>query len=179
VRQSLAARVAAIRILFGFIWAIDAWLKWQPSFSSGVKDSIASGAEHQPAVLKPWFDFWVQTVASNPDLFARLTAALETIIAIALIFGLARRPMYLVGFAYSLLIWATAEGFGGPYTAGSTDIGTAITYGVVFALLYLSDDLAGRSPWALDSRIEDRYPWWARVARTPRGSASAPTGTGA
>src|ERR1019366_3601013 len=106
-----------------------------------------------------------------------LTAALETIIAIALVFGLARRPVYLVGSAHSLLVWATAGAFGGPYTTGSTDIGTAITYAVVFALLYLADDLARRSPWALDRRIEDRWPWWPRAARTPGGTASAPTGT--
>jgi hypothetical protein len=105
-----------------------------------------------------------------------LVRTIGPVLAIGLIFGVGAGTGAAAG---SSVPDATAEGFGGPYTAGSTDIGTAITYGVVFALLYLSDDLAGRSPWALDSRIEDRYPWWARVARTPRGSASAPTGTGA
>jgi hypothetical protein len=93
------------------------------------------------------------------------------VIAVSLLTGLARRPMYIVGLVISLLIWATAEGFGGPYTAGSTDLGTAITYAVVFALLFLIDDLAGRSPLAIDSWIEQRLPWWNRIARTPRGTA--------
>jgi nitrite reductase (NO-forming) len=80
--------------------------------------------------------------------------------------------MYLIGLVYSLLIWTTAEGFGGPYTGDSTDPGAAIAYVVVFASLYLIDDLAGRSPLALDSWIEARFPWWARLARTERGAAS-------
>lgn len=166
-RRPLAKRVALIRIIFGLIWAVDAWLKWQPGFAAGFKDSIVEGAKHQAAFLKPWFDFWIHAASINPPLMASLTALLETLIAISLVFGLARRPMYIVGFVYSLLIWATAEGFGGPYTAGATDLGTAITYAVVFALLFLVDDLAGRSPLAIDSWIERRVPWWARVARMP------------
>ena len=55
------------------------------------------------------------------------------LIAVALIMGFARKLTYLSAIAFSLLIWATAEGFGGPYTAGASDIGTAIIYAVVFA----------------------------------------------
>lgn len=163
-------RVALIRIIFGLIWAADAWLKWQPDFLTGFKDSITEGAKHQPAFLKPWFDFWIHVASINPTALASLTALLETLIAISLVFGLVRRPMYIVGFVYSLLIWATAEGFGGPYAAGSTDLGTAITYAVVFALLFLVDDLAGRSPLAIDSWIEGHLPGWSRIARLPRGA---------
>ena len=170
-RQPLAVRVALIRILFGLIWAVDAWLKWQPGFVADFKSIVAEGAKDQAGYLKPWFDSWIHFVALNPSLFAQLTAALETAIAISLVLGIARRPIYLVGIVYSLLIWATAEGFGGPYGKGSTDLGTAITYAVVFALLYLVDDLAGRSPWAIDSWIERRVGWWDRVARTSRGTA--------
>jgi nitrite reductase (NO-forming) len=43
-----------------------------------------------------------------------------------------------VGILLSVVIWATAEGFGGPYTAGSTDIGSAIIYVLVFVGLFLS-----------------------------------------
>ncbi len=167
-RRPLAARVALVRIVFGLIWAVDAWLKWQSAFAAGFKDSIVEGAKHQPGFFKPWFDFWVHVVSINPAIFASLTAVLETLIALSLIVGLARRPMYVIGFAYSILIWATAEGFGGPYSAGATDLGTAITYAVVFALLFLIDDLAGPSPFAIDSLIERRVPAWGRIARLPR-----------
>jgi uncharacterized membrane protein YphA (DoxX/SURF4 family) len=170
-RRPLATRVALIRFIFGLIWAADAWLKWQPDFISGFKDAVAEGAKHQAAFLKPWFDFWIYLASINPPVLPYLTALLETLIAISLLFGLARRPVYIVGFVFSLLIWATAEGFGGPYPAGATDLGTAITYAVVFALLFLVDDLAGRSPFAIDSWIEQRVSWWDRIARTPRGTA--------
>jgi thiosulfate dehydrogenase (quinone) large subunit len=163
--------VALIRLIFGLIWAVDAWLKWQPAFTSGFTDAVIEGAKHQPAFLKAWFDFWIHLTSINPPVVASLTALLETLIAISLLVGLVRRPMYIVGFLYSLLIWATAEGFGGPYTAGATDLGTAITYAVVFALLFLVDDLAGRSPFAIDSWIEQRLRWWARIARMPRATA--------
>ncbi len=36
------------------------------------------------------------------------------------------------------VIWSTAEGSGGPYKAGSTDIGAAIICVLVFAGLFLS-----------------------------------------
>lgn len=170
-RRPLAWRVALIRLVFGLLWAVDAWLKWQPDFIPGFKDLIAESAKHQPAFLKPWFDFWIHLAALNPPVLAYGTVVIETLIAVSLLTGLARRPMYIVGLVFSLLIWATAEGFGGPYTAGSTDLGTAITYAVVFALLFLIDDLAGRSPLAIDSWIEQRLPWWNRIARTPRGTA--------
>ena len=44
----------------------------------------------------------------------------------------------LVGILLSVVIWTTAEGFGGPYTADSTDIGAAIIYVLVFAGLFLA-----------------------------------------
>jgi nitrite reductase (NO-forming) len=150
---------------------VDASLKWQPDFAAGFKDSIVEGAKHQAAFLKPWFDFWIHVASLSPAVLASLTAVLETLIAISLLLGLARRPMYLVGFVYSLGIWATAERFGGSSTGGATDLGTAITYAVVFALLFLIDELAGRSPLALDSLIEQRVPAWGRVARLPREPA--------
>jgi hypothetical protein len=37
-----------------------------------------------------------------------------------------------------LIIWSTAEGFGGPYQPGTTDIGTSIMYTFIFASLFLS-----------------------------------------
>lgn len=46
------------------------------------------------------------------------------LIALAVIFGLARKVTYIGAIAFSILIWGTAEGFGGPYDAASADIGT-------------------------------------------------------
>ena len=59
--------------------------------------------------------------------------------AIGLIFGLLSNLTNIVGILLSVVIWSTAEGFGGPYVAGSTDIGAAIIYVLVFAGLFLAN----------------------------------------
>src|SRR5947209_6215411 len=58
VAGGLIRRVELLRILFGVVWAIDAYLKWQPAFISGYADSVAEGAQGQPSWLRPWFRFW-------------------------------------------------------------------------------------------------------------------------
>jgi uncharacterized membrane protein YphA (DoxX/SURF4 family) len=73
----------------------------------------------------------------------------ETLIAIGLILGLFSNLTYIGGALLSVVIWSTAESFGGPYAAGSTDIGAAIIYVLVFAGLFLaaSGRYLGLDPW--------------------------------
>jgi nitrite reductase (NO-forming) len=113
-------------------------------------------------------------------LFAWLVAVIETLIAVALIAGFARKVTYIAAIAFSLLIWATAEGFGGPYTSGASDIGTAVIYAVVFAaLLALSYD-AGPSRYSADYYLEKKISWWWKVAEMRRPApAEAPVPAGA
>lgn len=100
---------------------------------------IMGQADGQPGWLKPWFTFWINLQHPQATSFAYLVAALETLIALALIAGFARKLTYISAAVFSVMIWATAEGFGGPYTSGSSDIGTAVIYAVVFpGLLALS-----------------------------------------
>src|SRR6266702_8950702 len=127
----------ALRIGFGVIWLIDATLKWLPGFRSGYMDTIMGQAQGQPGWLKGWFDFWINLQHPRALFFAYLVAAVATLIAVALITGFARKLTYIAAIVFSVLIWATAEGFGGPYTSGSADIGTAVIYAVVFAGLLL------------------------------------------
>ena len=64
-----------------------------------------------------------------------------------------------------MVIWTTAEGLGGPYKAGSTDIGAAIIYVLVFAGLYLA--MAGRQ-YGLDTRVGRHLKGrWAHLASGP------------
>jgi len=65
---------------------------------------------------------WIHVVQVNPHLFAQLSALGETAVAIGLIFGIFSNITMISGFFLSLMIWSTAEGFGGPYMPGSTDI---------------------------------------------------------
>lgn len=66
----LARRVVVLRIVFGAVWAIDAYLKWQPSFVRTFASSTAAGGQGQPSWLAPWFDFWRDQVARAPHVFA-------------------------------------------------------------------------------------------------------------
>lgn len=160
----LSRHVAILRIIFGLMLGIDAAFKWQPAFKNGFLSQIQGAAAGQPSWLHGWFSFWAQLLSHNPHAFAMLVTIIETLIALALIFGVARRATYMSAAVFSLLIWAVAEGFGGPYSATSTDIGTGIIYAVVFLSLYGLDRLATRSVWSLDNYIVKRLPWWSVVA---------------
>ena len=160
----LSRHVATLRIIFGLMWAVDAVFKWQPAFRDGFLDQIKSAGQGQPSWLNSWFHFWSSFLGHNPHLFAVLTAIIESLIAVTLIIGFARRSTYLAAAIFSLLIWSVAEGFGGPYTGSSTDIGTGIIYAVVFFALYGLDRLAVTPRWSADSYLMKKLPWWAVVA---------------
>lgn len=161
----LVRRVEALRIAFGAVWLIDAYLKWQPTFIHGYASNVADGAKGQPGWLRPWFRFWRHFTNLDPHLFAYATAAVETLIAAGLILGFARRSVYLGGMLWSIAIWTIPEGFGGSFVAGATDIGTAIMYALIFGFLYTLETLPiGTGAWSLDHRLERIAPWWRVIA---------------
>ena len=130
--------IGVLRIVFGIVWAIDAWFKWQPGFISDFSTYLSGAQQDQPTWVHHWIGFWINVVGVDPSVFAYLVAIGETAIAIALIFGVFTNLTVVFGSLLSLAIWSTAEGFGGPYTSGSTDIGAAVIYPLVFAGLFLS-----------------------------------------
>ncbi len=146
-------KFAILRIIFGVVWVINASFKWQPDFLKNLTDYLASGAEHQPLLVQKWIHLWVSLIGMNPHLFAVLVALAETVLAFGLVFGIFTRFVCYGGIVFSLIIWSTAEGFGGPYAAGSTDIGSAIIYVLVFAAF-----LIGQSwkVWSIDA-LREKY----------------------
>jgi nitrite reductase (NO-forming) len=163
----------ALRVAFGVIWLIDAVLKWLPGFRSSYMSTIMGIRDGQAGWLKPWFSFWINLQHPRVMFFAYLVAVVETLIAVALIVGFARKLSYISAIVFSLLIWATAEGFGGPYTSGASDIGTAIIYAVVFAGLLAINYYAGTSRYSVDYYLEQRYAWWWRLAEMRRPATAA------
>jgi uncharacterized membrane protein YphA (DoxX/SURF4 family) len=131
-------KMGILRIVFGLIWAVDAWFKWQPDFIHNFESYLSGTLDGQPAAVQAWINFWIRVVNVNPHVFAYLVAIGETAVAIGLIFGLFSNLTNISGLLLSVVIWATAEGFGGPYASGSTDIGSAIIYALVFVGLFLS-----------------------------------------
>ena len=158
-----------VRLGFGIIWLIDAILKWLPGFRSGYMDTLMGQADGQPSWLSPWFNFWINLQHPRSTFFAYLVAVIETLIALALITGFARKLAYMAAIVFSLLIWSTAEGFGGPYTNGSSDIGTAVIYALVFAALLAFSYYQGPSRFSLDHVLESHISWWHRIAEVGRG----------
>lgn len=159
-----ARGIGILRIAFGVVWAIDAWFKWQPKFINGFTDYLSGAKDGQPRLVKDWIDFWVKIVKVDPHVFAHLVAIGETAVAIGLILGVFSNLSYIVGGFLAAVIWTTAEGFGGPYKAGSTDIGAAIIYVIVFAGLFLA--CAGRY-LGLDERLGRKLGRWNWLASGP------------
>lgn len=130
--------LGVVRILFGLVWLADAWFKWQPDFINKFTDYLSETLKDQPAGVQAWIHFWVNAVNVDPRAFAYIVAVGETVIALGLILGLLSNLTNVGGALLALVIWSTAEGFGGPYQAGSTDVGAAIIYALVHALLFLT-----------------------------------------
>jgi uncharacterized membrane protein YphA (DoxX/SURF4 family) len=159
----LSKHIAAIRIGFGVVWIIDAAFKFEPVFYRGLLQSIQATDSGEPKWLNPWFHTWYSIIGSNQHLFAVILIFAESLVAISLLLGLARRSNYLLGGIMTFLIWGVGEAFGGPYVTGSTDIGAGIIYCFVFALLFVADGVIQPS-WALDNILTRKISWWSKIA---------------
>jgi nitrite reductase (NO-forming) len=154
--------IGLLRIAFGLVWLVAAWLKWQPAFQNSFVAQVSGAKDGQPELIQAWISFWTSLISANPLLFARIEAATETAIAIFLLFGLFSNLTSIVGLLLSLGIWSTAEGFGGPYMPGhSTDVGTALPYAILFAVLFSIS--AGRY-YGLDQWLTPRLGRWSFLA---------------
>ena len=129
-------------ILFGLLWAFDAALKWLPGFLFHFTSQITSVIPGQPPWIADWLHFVALVITTlGPTLVAVIVALIETVIAIGLLSGRGLRFILPIGIAYSLGVWATAEAFGGPFSAAGTGvrgnvIGNVIIYLIPF--FYLS-----------------------------------------
>ncbi len=157
---------AAIRTAFGLVWAIDAYLKWQPAFVANYLSYITGIVNGQPQWLLPWFNFWVNVIQPAPNLFGWLTRIIETGIALGLLFGLGRKWIYILGGIFALFIWSIPEGFGGPYEAGATDVGPGLVYFLVFVALLALNHILGRSPYSVDFYLEKIWSGWKHIAES-------------
>jgi uncharacterized membrane protein YphA (DoxX/SURF4 family) len=153
-----------LRLAFGVVWAINAVLKWLPGYRDTYLTQLKGVAQGQPSFLHGWFHFWITLQSGAPSFWADLTGVTETVLALVLVLGVARRPGYLVGAGYMLLVWAVGEGFGGPYVSGSTDIGTGIIYTLLFLTLFTFAAPASEERFSIDRLLAARHAGWRRVA---------------
>jgi thiosulfate dehydrogenase (quinone) large subunit len=162
------APIAALRIAFGLVWLFDASLKWSPAFVNNFTGYVDDAKAGQSGLVRAWLDGWTAILGTSPHLFARLVAVTESVVALCLILGLLTNAACVVGSCLSLAIWSTAEGFGGPYMAGSTDVGASIVYVLLFGIILFSD--AG-ARFGLDTAVRHR------LGRLRWLSSAGPTST--
>jgi uncharacterized membrane protein YphA (DoxX/SURF4 family) len=135
---------------------------------------ISDAGQGQPGWLHGWFSFWTNLQRPEVAFFAYAVAAAETLIAVAVILGFARKITYISAAVFSVLIWAVAEGFGGPYTSGAADIGTAVIYAVVFVGLLALMAYTGPARYGVDYYLEQKISWWWKVAEVGRPRQEQP-----
>ena len=165
---------SAVRIVFGLMFASDAFFKWRIGFHKTFLDIVKGAGDGQPSWLHWWFKFWYDTVQPHPHVWAYSIAVIETLLALALILGFARKVTYVLTAITAFGIWGVAEGFGGPYTSTSTDIGAGILYTVVAVSLLMLSLQAGTSRYSVDYLLEKRIRWWHWVAEVGAQNHPAP-----
>ena len=132
-------KFALLRIAFGLVWAVDAAFKWLPAVRGNIVGVLAQALDGQPAWEAAWIHVWVNIANYNPALFGTGIAVVETLLALALIFGIFPRLALWCGLLFALLVWSVPQGFGGPYAADSTDIDSGLIYALVFVALILGN----------------------------------------
>ncbi len=137
-------RIEAVRILFGLLWAFDAFWKWQPAFFEHSLTYLQQSQVGQPAWVVTYIGLVVSAIQlTGPLTFGIFAAAIETILALSLLLKRWQQWFLPIGFLYSFGVWTTAEGWGGPYHLGSTGnrgdmLGTANMYMVVYLYLIVA-----------------------------------------
>ena len=51
--------IGASRVAFGLVWAVAAWLKWQPDFQNHFLDQVSAAKDGQPSLVEGWISFWM------------------------------------------------------------------------------------------------------------------------
>lgn len=155
VAQDNGARVA--RFLFGLLWAFEAYWKWHPYFIGHFLTYLTPAAQGQPVWIAAYIDAVIAMVGVvGGTVFGVLTAIVETLIAASLLSGRALRYGLVLGALWSIGIWTTAEGWGGPYGHGFSSspmpgdiFGNAINYAYIFLFL-----MAVYGPWKRSAQHE-------------------------
>lgn len=172
---------SALRVAFGLIWVVNAALTWTNEFAVHYVGYLHNAAQGQSAWSGWWFSLWIAIVTPHAMAFVWATRIIETLLAAALLLGFARKTTYIAGALFSLLVWSTAEGFGGPYAVGATNMGAGIAYVLVFVALLVINSRSGPSPYSLDFYFEKRVSWWRRwseLAGTPPQHPAQPVSWG-
>ena len=174
--------IGVLRIIFGVVWGIDAWFKWQPEAVNNFANYLAGPGASQSGVVHGSINFWINVVKIDPRVFAHAVAAGETLVALALLLGAFSNLTNVLGILVAVVSWPTAAAFGGPYQAAA-GLGAAIVYApvIVYALVFVALFLTSAGTYlGLDRRLTPRLGRFGFLGsggwppRRPRGVAPVP-----
>ncbi|HUY61934.1 MAG TPA: hypothetical protein VMW49_08655, partial [Candidatus Dormibacteraeota bacterium] len=139
---------AATRIAFGLVLLTDAILEWQPPvyrvflpLAYGVAGASPPGL--QGALLAADHLLGRNPVAANATL-----AALETLLALAIIAGYGAAAALLIAVPLFVAIWVVGQGLGLPFVPGTTDVNSGLLYVLLALALWRARSWERLSAWA-------------------------------
>lgn len=158
-------------IAYGLLWLFDAVLKWFPGFLMHFSSQVTSVIPGQPHWVAAWLTFVAAVIhAIGPVFIAIVVALAETVIAFGLLGGKCLRMIAPFGVVYSLIVWVTAEAFGGPYSLAGTGVrgdvlGNILIYLVAFLFIWIGvTDRQSTNPGSLaakDDTGSGRHPGYS------------------
>lgn len=127
---------AVLRILFGVVWLFNAWFQASSAYEGQLISGLSANEAGQSFWVRDYMHWILQAihVVNNPS-FTVIVVTLDLLIAASLLLGVLGRLFTWVGLFYSMFLWTSFEGFGGPYGPGATDPGPGIIYAIVFGFV--------------------------------------------
>jgi len=130
-------------------------------------DELGKASQVNTPVIHQWLALTNMVGMANPPVFAVVIAIIETLAALALIFGVLSNAAFVGSAILSFGIWSGVEAFHLPFHSGMTDLGPSVGY--IFAslaLFFAAAALPGAST-AGCARVSEHSPGWQRPLSRP------------
>ncbi len=169
----------SVEVAFGVVLAASASLAWSTRLGQGLAAALANRSLSNPGGAAGWYTLWAGLTPAQGTVLAEVIIVTEYVVATALLLGIARKVIDLVGLALTLFVWGVVEGFGGAPGPGYTDPGVGIAEAFAFLAILgiVATRVAERS--TIDRWIEGRLSAWRRVARFRTMSPPVPVASAA
>ncbi|MGH7611045.1 MAG: hypothetical protein ACREN4_03400 [Candidatus Dormibacteria bacterium] len=135
-REHVSPWIPAARVGLGLLLLADAWLGWHPATYLSYPSLVYSNASVSPPPLATALVFAAELLGRQPALAGTLLAAVESALALLILTGLLIKWALPATAALTLVIWVFGQGFGLPFAAGSTDLGSGILYSLAAVMLW-------------------------------------------
>lgn len=157
IRQIRAFELAA-RWIFGITVLVASLDKFAPGAAGTYVAQIPGPS------AGPWFAFWSSIAEQDPGLFTHTVAGLELGLAVGLLLGLLRKPLYLMGIGLGVFLWTVPEGFSRSTYTGGLGASAGLLYLTGLLLLIALETTFGPDPLTLDVYLVRRWPRWALLS---------------